>query len=117
VLAALDDRRTVRWQTITVAVRDVAYASDGETMAVVCGDGGIWLYATRTDTWAYALDHDTDVFTGAFSPDGERFASVDKRGRVVIRDVRSTLTEAQRRDTSRKTYETGASRHETRSGY
>jgi WD40 repeat protein len=93
-LVALDLERGVPWHDVTAAVRDVAYAPDGATMGFVCADGGTWLYAVRNDTWAYARDHDTDVFTGRFSPDGSMFATTDRRGVVVVRDVASTLAAA-----------------------
>jgi WD40 repeat protein len=95
-LVALGMQRAVPWHDVTAAVRDVAYAPDGETIGFVCADGGTWLYAVRGDTWAYARDHDTDVLTGRFSPDGRLFATTDRRGTVVVRDVASTLAAAAR---------------------
>jgi WD40 repeat protein len=93
-LVALGVQRAVRWHDVAAAVRDVAYAPDGATIGFVCADGGTWLYGVRGDTWAYARDHDTDVFTGKFSPDGSLFATTDRRGLVVVRNVASTLAAA-----------------------
>jgi WD40 repeat protein len=93
-VVALGTQRTFRWRTVTAAVRDVAYAPDGETIGFVCADGGTWLYSTPGDLWAYTRDHNTDTFTGRFSPDGRWFASSDRRGIVVVRDVKATLAAA-----------------------
>ena len=86
--------RTLPWHTFAAAVRDVAYAPDGETMGFVCTDGGTWLYSTRGDTWAYTRDHNADTLTGRFSPDGQLFASSDRQGVVIIRAVKTTLSAA-----------------------
>jgi WD40 repeat protein len=93
-LVALGMQRAVPWHDVAASVRDVAYAPDGETIGFVCADGGTWLYAVRGDTWAYTRDHDTDVFTGKFSPDGSLFATTDRRGVVVVRNVAATLAAA-----------------------
>jgi WD40 repeat protein len=93
-IIALGMQRAFPWHQVAAAVRDVAYAPDGETIGFVCADGGTWLYAVHGDTWAYSHDHDTDVFTGRFSPDGKLFASSDRRGVVVVRGVAATLTAA-----------------------
>jgi WD40 repeat protein len=88
------EQRSLPWREIAAAVRDVAYAPDGETIGIVCADGGAWLYAVRGDTWVYVRDHDTDTPTGKFSPDGRWFASTDLRGLVVVRDVPLTFAAA-----------------------
>jgi WD40 repeat protein len=75
-------------------VRDVAYAPDGETIGFVCSDGGTWLYSTRGDRWVYVRDHNTDTLVARFSPDGRRFASSDRQGVVIVRDVESTFAAA-----------------------
>ncbi|TMQ03050.1 MAG: hypothetical protein E6J91_48610 [Deltaproteobacteria bacterium] len=93
-IIALGMQRPLPWHQVAAAVRDVAYAPDGETIGLVTADGGTWLYAVHGDTWAYSHDHDTDVFTGRFSPDGKLFATSDRRGVVVVRDVAATLRAA-----------------------
>jgi WD40 repeat protein len=91
-ILALGSQRAVGWRTFAAAVRDIAYAPDGETMGFVCADGGTWLYSTRGDTWIYTRDHDADTLTGRFSPDGRWFVSGDRRGVVIARDVEATLS-------------------------
>jgi WD40 repeat protein len=93
-VVALGAARTLLWHDIPMAVRNVAYGPDGETLAFVCADGGAWFYDIRTDTWAYTRDHSSDTFSGAFSPDGALFASSDRRGTVTIRDVAATFAAA-----------------------
>jgi eukaryotic-like serine/threonine-protein kinase len=90
-IVPLGGQRALRWREVVSAVRDVAYAPDGETIGFVCADGGTWLYGVRTDTWVYARDHEVDTPSGRFSPDGQLFVSSDRRGLVVVRDVASTL--------------------------
>jgi WD40 repeat protein len=90
-LVALGRQRTLPWHEVSAAVRDVAYAPDGETMGFVCADGGAWLYSARRDLWVYTRDHETDASTALFSPDGKSFMSADRQGRVVARDVTTTF--------------------------
>ncbi|HEY0484582.1 MAG TPA: serine/threonine-protein kinase [Kofleriaceae bacterium] len=91
---ALDRARTLPWTDITLPARNVAYAPDGEILAFVCTDGGTWFYDIRRDLWAYTLDHSSDTFSPAFSPDGTLLASSDRRGTVTVRDVAATLSAA-----------------------
>ncbi|HEU4726304.1 MAG TPA: WD40 repeat domain-containing serine/threonine protein kinase, partial [Kofleriaceae bacterium] len=93
-VVALGVPRRLRWRDIAVSARDIAYTSDGETLGFVCGDGGAWLYSIPDDTWAYTRDHDTDVLSGRFSPDGKLFATTDRRGVIVVRSVPATLAGA-----------------------
>jgi WD40 repeat protein len=86
-IVALGSQRTLRWQEVTAAARDVAYSPDGATVGFVCADGGTWLYSFHGDSWAYTRDHETDTFTARFSPDGKLFASTDRSGVVVVRNV------------------------------
>jgi WD40 repeat protein len=81
----------LRWREVAAAARDVAYSSDGELLGFACADGGTWLYSIRSDTWAYARDHDSESFNGKFSPDGAVFVTTDRRGTVVARSVPDTL--------------------------
>jgi len=81
----------VHWNDVVAAVRDVAYAPDGNTLGFVCADGGIWLYSAIKDFWAYANDERTDTLAAAFSPDGHLFASADRHGAVILRDVAAML--------------------------
>jgi WD40 repeat protein len=93
-IVTLEVQRAFHWRTVAAAVRDVAYTPDGEMIGFVCADGGAWLYSISRDIWAYTRDHNTDTFTGRFSPDGRRFVSSDRRGVVVVRDVQATLAAA-----------------------
>ncbi|HEU4728222.1 MAG TPA: WD40 repeat domain-containing serine/threonine protein kinase [Kofleriaceae bacterium] len=90
-LVTLGSQRKLPWRNIAAPVRDIAYAPDGETIGFVCSDGGTWLYSTRGDRWVYTRDHSTDTLIGRFSPDGRRFASSDRQGVVIVRDVESTF--------------------------
>jgi eukaryotic-like serine/threonine-protein kinase len=90
-LVALGRQRTLPWHEVSAAVRDVAYAPDGETMGFVCADGGAWLYSARSDLWVYTRDHEADTSIALFSPDGKSLVSADRQGRVVARDVATTF--------------------------
>ncbi|HET7506308.1 MAG TPA: WD40 repeat domain-containing serine/threonine protein kinase [Kofleriaceae bacterium] len=90
-IVALGSQRALPWRSVVAAVRDIAYAPDGETIGFVCSDGGTWLYSTRGDRWVYTRDHGTDTLVARFSPDGKRFASSDRQGVVIVRDVESTF--------------------------
>src|SRR6185503_15656352 len=50
-IVALDTRRAIPWDDLEVAVRDVAYGRDGETIALGCEDGGVWFYSVPEDRW------------------------------------------------------------------
>ncbi len=93
-LIALDEPRTRHWSTFTIPARAVYYAPDGESIALICFDGGIWLYSLHDDIWSYSRDHDSDTLVGAFSPDSQLFVSADRQGRVVARDVKLTFAAA-----------------------
>jgi serine/threonine protein kinase/WD40 repeat protein len=94
--APLSGQRTPPWHEVIAAVRRIAYAPDGETIGYVCADGGTWLYSVRNDIWVYSQEHDADTLTGVFSPDGSLFASTDRQGVVVVRDVTSMFASATR---------------------
>jgi WD40 repeat protein len=87
----LEPRRTYRWKDIDVAVRDLSYAPDGDTLGFVTADGSTWLYSMATDAWSYSNDARTDIFLGIFSPDGRFFATADQHGEVIIRDVAASF--------------------------
>jgi WD40 repeat protein len=91
-LMPLDARRSIPWRDLSVGARDVAYAPDGETIALVGQGGGSWFYSMRGDAWKYTRDHASLVLTGGFSPDGSRFVSSDADGTVVVRDLGDTFT-------------------------
>jgi WD40 repeat protein/tRNA A-37 threonylcarbamoyl transferase component Bud32 len=93
---ALGSARTARFAEIANLARNLEYSPDGEVLAIVCTNGGTWFYDLAGDTWAYAVDHTSEVFSGAFSPDGALFASGDRRGLVTIRNVAATLAAARR---------------------
>jgi WD40 repeat protein len=83
----LEPRRTYRWKNIDVAVRDLSYAPDGDTLGFVTADGGTWLYSMTKQAWNYSNDARTDTYQGRFSPDGRFFATADLHGDVIIHDV------------------------------
>jgi WD40 repeat protein len=95
-LVPLDARRSVGWNDLDLDALDVAYSPDGETIAFVCANGGSWFYVVREDRWIYARDHSAAVQSGRFSPDGASFASTDRRGNVVIRNVAKTISKRPR---------------------
>jgi WD40 repeat protein/tRNA A-37 threonylcarbamoyl transferase component Bud32 len=88
---ALGSTRTARFTEVALLARNLEYSPDGEILSIVCTNGGTWFYDLADDTWAYAVDHSSEVFSGAFSPDGALFASSDRRGLVTIRSVAATL--------------------------
>jgi WD40 repeat protein len=90
----LEPRRTYRWTDIDVAVRDLSYAPDGDTLGFVTADGSTWLYAMTKDAWSYSNDARIDTFQGKFSPDGRFFATADQHGDVIIRDVAASFQAA-----------------------
>jgi WD40 repeat protein len=90
--AALDPRRSIPWRDLSVGARDVAHGRDGEAIALVSGDGDTWFYSLHTDSWIYTRDHATSISSGRFSRDGTIFASTDRSGALVIRDVPRTFT-------------------------
>jgi WD40 repeat protein len=90
-LLALKAERIGHWDDVRAAVRDVAYAPDGDTLGFVCADGGTWLYSIRRDVWAYANSDHADTLAAAFSPDGRLFASADLHGAIVVHEAASLL--------------------------
>jgi WD40 repeat protein len=90
-LLALQAQRIGRWDDVRAAVRDVAYAPDGDTLGFVCADGGAWLYSLRRDVWAYANSEHADTLAAAFSADGRLFASADLHGSVIVHQAASML--------------------------
>jgi eukaryotic-like serine/threonine-protein kinase len=86
-LVALNEKRIHHWQIVNAAVRNAAYSADGEILSFVCADGGTWLYSLRSDAWFYSNDHRSDTLTATFSGDGRLFATTDRRGAVIIRDM------------------------------
>ena len=66
-------------------INDIAYAPDGELLAVASGSG-IWLYDTVTHQEVTHLVAHT-VYSISFSPDSQKLASGDSDGRVYLWDV------------------------------
>lgn len=91
---SLGTARALRIHDVLLAAHNLDYSPDGELLAIVCPDGGTWLYDLGSDTWAYGAEHAAEVFGGAFSPDGTLYASGDRRGIVTIRNVATTLAAA-----------------------
>ena len=90
-IVALDGPPRLGWSNVAVEATDVAYAPDGETLGFACADGGAWLYAAAVDRWAYARDHETEVLSLRFSPDGHQIVTGDRRGVITLRDVAATF--------------------------
>jgi WD40 repeat protein len=75
------------WQTVAVPARSVAFSPDGRLLAITCTDGAVWYYSFASGCWTVTWPHQTDVFSGRFSPDGRYFVSSDGSGTVVLHDV------------------------------
>jgi WD40 repeat protein len=81
----------VPWTMLAMEAENVAYSRDGETIAIVCRDGVTWFYSFPKSRWVYARDHLTETLWGMFSYDGAHFASTDRDGVVVVRDMARTF--------------------------
>jgi eukaryotic-like serine/threonine-protein kinase len=78
-------------------VRGLAYSPDGTLIAVVRpagqdpqprGGEDLAVYETATGLLRYSCgDHSAAVSDAVFSPDGQRLASADRSGKVVIREA------------------------------
>jgi WD40 repeat protein len=90
-LIPLGTRQESPWSSVVILARTISYSYNGQAIAFVCFDGGTWLYSRRDNLWSYTRDHDADALAGVFSPDGKLFASSDRHGRIVIRDVKLTF--------------------------
>jgi WD40 repeat protein len=80
------------WQDVSLDARDVSFSPDGRTLAIVCSEGGLWLYSFDKNDWIYAQDHHALTSFGRFSMDGRLFVSSDQAGVVTARDVAATLS-------------------------
>jgi WD40 repeat protein len=89
-------RPRVQWTTLAIDALNLAYSSDGEKIAFVCRDGGSWFYSFSADHWIHGRGHAAEVPWGTFSPDGARFASTDRSGAVVVRDMPRTFSRSER---------------------
>jgi len=89
-LVPLDARRSVAWRDFQVEAHRIAYAPDGDVITISARDGGSWFYSIARARWSYQRDHDIEVRSGLFSPDGTRFISIDRNGLIVTRNS-STL--------------------------
>jgi hypothetical protein len=85
----LDRRRNIGWNNFKVAAHDVGYDPSGDIIAISALDGGSWFYSISLARWSYQRDHDTEVWSGLFTPDANHFVSIDKTGFATIR---SSLT-------------------------
>jgi WD40 repeat protein len=83
---------TDQWRETSLDVRDVSFSPDGKLLALVCSNGGLWLYSFEVNTWTYVQDHYTLTSFGRFSPDGRSFVSSDNGGAIVVRDILATST-------------------------
>jgi WD40 repeat protein/serine/threonine protein kinase len=68
-------------------VYDLAFAPDGQTVAVACQDGAIYLLDTRTRAARILRGHDDQIFAVAYSPDGRTLASGSWGGAVLLWDL------------------------------
>ena len=90
-LLPLDGKRVYHWTAVAAAVRDVAYAPDGDILGFVDASGGTWLYSISRDQWVYANDERTDTVVAQFSEDGHQFVSINRRGAVIMRDITASF--------------------------
>jgi eukaryotic-like serine/threonine-protein kinase len=96
----LDAKRVYPWTHVLTAVRDVAYAPDGDTLGFVDADGGTWLYSISRDQWVYANDERTDTIVAQFSGDGRQFVSINRRGALIVRDRAASFRSDEGRDST-----------------
>jgi len=88
---ALASAPRMPWTDLFISARNIDYSNDGEMFAFVCVDGGSWFYSVIKKHWIHVRDHNTDIISGKFSNDGAYFASADRNGTIVIRDIDQTL--------------------------
>jgi len=93
-LLPLDPISPSPWSALHVPAKEIAYAADGSTLAILTMEGGAWFYSFAKRAWLYTLDHNAEMRSGRFSPDGRRFVSVDEDGVVVLRDMAATFLDA-----------------------
>lgn len=75
-------------RTVSSNVLSLAYAPDGESMALGLVTGGVALWDTGTNRLIYTLQKHIRPVTGvAFSTDGKLMASVSRDGLIVLWDV------------------------------
>ena len=68
-------------------VYNVAFSPDGRTLAAGSQDHSIYLLDTETLSTRFLRGHDDQVIGVAFSPSGEKMASLDWGGAAIIWDV------------------------------
>jgi WD40 repeat protein len=86
-IVPLGGAQTADWDATPIAAHDISYSSDGNSISISSLDGGSWFYSRPRATWSYAHDHDAEVWSGQFSPDGEYFVSIDRNGMVAGRSL------------------------------
>jgi WD40 repeat protein len=86
-LAHLRGSDTERWNDTSLDVRNISFSPDGQILAIVCANGGIWFYSFENDTWKYFQDHFASTSFGRFSSDGRLFISTDINGAAVMRAI------------------------------
>jgi WD40 repeat protein/tRNA A-37 threonylcarbamoyl transferase component Bud32 len=79
------------WSDLVGRALDIAYAPDGNTVAIAMLDGGTWLYRVADASWRYVRDHAADQRRPEFSPDGRSLVTTDAGGTIVLRDVVATF--------------------------
>lgn len=75
------------WFDVLLPARSVRFSPNGDLLAVTCNDGGVWYYSILSNDWTFTQPHQTDVFSGRFSPDGKYFVSSDGAGAVILHDL------------------------------
>jgi len=87
----------------TEAVLHVSYSPDGRHLASGGGDTTVRFYDVNTNLPKYTCkDHKNHVLCTAWSPNGERFASADKNGKLIIWDLSKKGTTITADDTKAK---------------
>ena len=85
-MVPLDADRNGAWRDLQLRAHDLAYSPDGDIVTVSALDGGSWFYSIPEARWSYQRDHNTEVWSGRFSPNGKHFVSIDRDGSVVVRN-------------------------------
>jgi eukaryotic-like serine/threonine-protein kinase len=87
------------WSDLVGRALDIAYAPDGNTVAIAMLDGGTWLFHVPDASWRYVRDHAADQRRPQFSPDGKSLVTTDAGGTIVLRDVVATFAGSARQAT------------------
>jgi WD40 repeat protein len=70
-------------------INNLAFSPDGDTVALACDDGSVYLVDMTTAQTSVLRGHVVEVFTVAFSPDGATLASGGRDGTAMLWDLRA----------------------------